>query len=87
MGSGREGRNQEDRAVVGPVAVLASMGSGHEGRNQLGDGTGQNLLGILPQWGPATRAGISAMWDVAAPTVLTMPQWGPATRAGISGGR
>ncbi len=49
----------EPHEVPVPVAD-ASMGSGHEGRNQ------GNELGMepdevlrLPQWGPATRAGIS----------------------------
>ncbi len=37
----------------------------------------------MPQWGPATRAGIRAHARADVKVTEKVPQWGPATRAGI----
>ncbi len=59
MGSGHGGRNQRGRRDDPRRAVPASMGSGHGGRNQMVAVDGEQMA-TVPQWGPATGAGISS---------------------------
>ena len=81
MGSGHKGRNQAVSTVRPDRNAMASMGSGHKGRNQLTASLAASPVSP-PQWGPATRAGISGLvvWRYLRDCG---PQWGPATRAGI----
>ncbi len=58
MGSGREGRNQVRALDVSTYPMfVASMGSGREGRNQVRPPKASQGA-LMPQWGPAARAGI-----------------------------